>query len=755
MRSDELEVPVRAGDSPPWLPFRKPFDLNAWQLLMLIFTVANTLTLEQRVGLSDDPFSEDSFISPLMLARFAVLAVGLSIIFIQPGGRLLPVWLWVALCHFARGLPAVYVPDVNRGPSYYPVDASAMTRMRLKGDSAHVFQVDPPHWRFFRHTWLKESHWQRHVPYRVILPIEPQGSLEMMTDYERAGRWHALASGLKALQFPVQITGQSRAEDPEWLKERAMPPVGSAFAHMRATNGAWASERAQTLMQRRVMVTCSAPSESALIEHVRDVVNTLGEASLGVRELERNEQENIFDQVYGTRRFYPHPSDHYGIDDTEWVTICVRDFPRHTVVGWLMFIIGQLPVDFSLYAEPDDATWVKRTMEHFQGMCDLATADTDHKDAAHDLERIEGKLKRNEDSVKRTTLLLTMPKEFAPRVRNRLRKSGANFRDAKWEHQPGRIGTLPIGGVPRVGVTRPLDGESVAGCFPFGSSGLRSKGSLIGIARDAPEAVTLDLQDPALLASMVVILGTTGAGKTFLMQLLILRSGLPFVAIDMKMHLDEVRCGDFYRITKEAKGNYHVCRPGEPLPVPHPFAQTYNLAELSDDEIAEILPKIANQEWARAVDSLEDRIFAMDELYWLGKTSAGQAVVERVASQGRSVGFIGVFATQEINDAFNNDHLTKAITMSSVQIFMAQEASNVTHVVTKMNLGSAAEAELRKFVPRPGDTIASKTRSAIMRVGPRMCSVRIEASPEETRLFTTKPSDKRAMRAEAAERIAA
>src|SRR5207245_3297100 len=102
-------------------------------------------------------------------------------------------------------------------------------------------------------------------------------------------------------------------------------------------------------------------------------------------------------------------------------------------------------------------------------------------------------------------------------------------------------------------------GASVAACYPFGSSGLRSRGMLLGTARDADEAVTLDLLDQALNASMVVILGTTGAGKTFLMQMMVERSGLPFVLIDMKLHLDEMRHGHFYRFTKPSGGRFHVC----------------------------------------------------------------------------------------------------------------------------------------------------------------------------------------------------
>jgi hypothetical protein len=67
-----------------------------------------------------------------------------------------------------------------------------------------------------------------------------------------------------------------------------------------------------------------------------------------------------------------------------------------------------------------------------------------------------------------------------------------------------------------------------------------------------------------------------------------------------------------------------------------------------------------------------------------------------------------------------------------------------------LKLGGDARSELRKFQPQPGDVLAATSRSAILRVGQRMCSFRIEASPEEAALFTTKPSDKRAMREAAA-----
>jgi hypothetical protein len=331
---------------------------------------------------------------------------------------------------------------------------------------------------------------------------------------------------------------------------------------------------------------------------------------------------------------------------------------------------------------------------------------------------------------------------------NRLGTAGAVANTMRFEHQGGRLSTLPVGGNPRVGFTRPYDGASVAACFPFGADGLRTDGILLGTARTAPEAVTLDLLDEALNASMVAILGTTGAGKTVLIQLLLLRSGLPFVVIDMKSHRDETRHGDFYRLVMEAQGNYHVCRAGEPLPTPHPFAQAYNLASVPDRDKPAILEAIAEQEWQRAVDSLEDRIFAMDEAYWLGKTPAGQDFIERIVSQGRSVGFIGIAASQEVGDFLNERRLAKAVTMSSVQFVLAQEHSAIPKVVRELQLGGEAAAELAKFQPAPGDKQAVLTRSALMRVGRRMVSLRIEASPAEMAMMTTRPADKRAVREE-------
>jgi hypothetical protein len=379
----------------------------------------------------------------------------------------------------------------------------------------------------------------------------------------------------------------------------------------------------------------------------------------------------------------------------------------------------------------------------------LDTADTAHHDAAADCAYVEGKVKRNEDSIQRATLLLTMPKSAVPRVSNNLRKSGAVFAPLRFEHQVGFEATLPKGGTPRVGSPRPYDGESVAACFPFGSGGLRSKGALLGTARGSAEAVTLDVQDEALPASMVVILGVPGAGKTFLMQQLILRSGLPFVLIDMKLHLDEIRHGDFYPFTIEAKGNYHVCLPGKELPTPHPFAQTYNLASLSREEQQDVLVAIAKQEWMRALDSLEDRIFAIDECNLLGQTEPGREFIEQVVSQGRSAGLIGICATQEVMDFLKESRMSKAVTMSSMQFVLAQEHSNVDKVADSMKLGGEAREELRKFMPQPGDTLAATSRNAILRVGQRMCSFRIEASPVEMNLYTTKPSDRRAQRAAA------
>ena len=132
---------------------------------------------------------------------------------------------------------------------------------------------------------------------------------------------------------------------------------------------------------------------------------------------------------------------------------------------------------------------------------------------------------------------------------------------------------------------------------------------------------------------------------------------------------------------------------------------------------------------------------------------AGREFIERVVSQGRSVGFIGICATQEVTDFLANRRMAKAVTMSSVQFVLAQEFSAVDTVADELKLGGDARAELRKFQPAPGDAVAATSRSAIMRVGQRMCSFRIEACPEEAALFTTKPSDKRALRQAAEEEL--
>lgn len=751
MRADEIENPVRLGDAPPALPFRKPFDLTPAQLALLVVSVGTALGLDNFVQLSDEPFDPDGFVSPMILARLGIVWAGALLIFVRPCDRSIPGWLWAMLRHFYDSLGATFPGwhgehGVRENDwSYFPADAEAMTRMQLHGESA-VFIIEPPLWGVMKRLpmGLAESYWKKHAPYRLSIPVKPQGSLELMTDVERASGWHSLWAGLKAIQFPVEFVVQTLAEDIDWLVECAAPPKGSPFWRFRKPIEHWTRERASKLIQRRAVVTCSAPTLEDLVEHVRDVGIALAEAGLEVGESRWSEQQEMFSAVYGTKHFYPRATDSFGIDDEDWVTLVVRRFPRHCVVGWPNFVIGARRVDLGLYAEPDDGAWVTRIMEWFQGMCMLDTADTAHRDAAADLERVEAKLKRNEDTVMRTTLLMSMPKADAARVGNNLRKAGAEFHEARFEHNAGRMATLPRGGPPNVGITRPYDGAAVAGCFPFGAAGLRMGKVLLGTARGSPESVTLDLQSQALNAAMVAILGTTGAGKTFLMHMLLLRSGLPFVVIDMKPHLDEIRCGDFYRLVREAEGNYHVCKPGEPLPKPHPFAQAYNLAGVPDADKPAVLQAIAEQEWQRAVESAEDRIFAVDEAYWLGRTDAGQEFIERIVSQGRSVGFIGIVASQEIGDFLGSKRMAKAVTMSSVQIILAQEKGVIDGLARTLNLGGEASAELQRFQPAPENDHAGSTRSALMRVGQRMVSFRIEACQEETMLYTTKPSDKRA-----------
>lgn len=761
IRSDEVRVPRGIGDAPPALPFRKPFDLSPWQLLGAIVSFVIAINVDA-TGLSDVPIHENSPITPLLASRFFVLLLGGCFVFLRPNGRSLPMLMFVSVRHFWRASAAVYFSGDERGPTYYDVDADQITYMKLQGEST-MFVVDPPFWWLFRRTPMAQTYWEKHVPYRMLLPVESEGDLMLMTDDERAARAAAFCAGIKALSHPVQVVAQARPEDVEWVAERAMPPAFSPFASLGISIGRWARERALTLMRRRIVVACSAPSESALIEHVRDVAGALTDSGLTVREMDRLEQQSLFDSIYGNKKFYPHSSDSFGIDGEDWVTLVVRHFPGNVVIGWIMFVIGSLPVDVSIYAEPDDAVWIVKIMEWFEGMCEMPTADTQHKDTLADLQYVEGKLKRTEDCVMRVTMLLTMPKKHVARVKNRLRKSGAIFREATNEHQEGRFASLPKGGLPEVGATRPLDGMSFAACFPFGAAGLpMKKGALLGRSKNGREAVVLDLLAAAFTASMVAILGVTGAGKTFLMQLLIARSGLPFTIIDMKPHLDERHYGDFFRFTLEAKGQYDVVTTAslalaEELDEfgdmvgftnQHPFAQCYNLASLSHADRARALYLIAESEWKRAASTLDDRIFAVDEVNILGATDAGKEFIERVASQGRSMGFIGIFASQEVEDFLRDRRLAKAVTQASMLFVLAQAPGSADYVCSTLKLSDTVAQEVVKFQPDPNDDSAATARYAILRAGRRVVSFQIEASPEELRLFTTKPADKRAMLAE-------
>jgi hypothetical protein len=739
------------GDAPPLLPWSKPFDLSPWKLVGTIGVLALVFQLPDFLGLSDESFQADMLVSPMMLGRALIGVLGWMFVFLHPEGRPIPAWMLVGLRHFIRRTGTTYVEIGDDRRRFFPAVAHTISGMYFHGEDG-TFVVDPPFWWFLRYIPGHEDYWKRHVPYRRMLKMAPQGTLELMTDEERAGRWHALTAGLRGLRYPVQFVTQARAEDVGWLAERAAPPMGSPFESLREKVRGWASDRASVLGYRQVYATAAAPDLDLLAEHVADMLAMVRDTGLSARLCGPAEVRDAFSQPYGERRFYPDALHSFGVDDTEQVTLVVRHFPRHCFVGWPALITRYLPVDMGLYAYPDDGTWLTKMKQWFEGMCLTDNPDTAHKDAFLDLERVEGKIKRQVDSVQRTTLLFTMPRSVVPRVKNRLLKVGAEFREATGEHEGGRIATLPVGGIPRVGDTRPLDGESVAAALASGSSGLRMpRGSLIGVSRYSPEVVTLDLRDDSLRASMVVIVGATGAGKTFLMQLLIERTGLPFTLVDMKPHLDERRHGDFYRFTMAAGGNYHVCQPGKPLPTPHPTAQTYNLAMLTQEERGPMLLAIGEQEWARAVDSLEDRIFGTDEANLLGQTETGREFVERIVSQGRSVGFIGIAATQEVTDLLKDDRMAKAVTMSSVQFVMAQEWSNVDLVCTKMKLGGEARVELERFIPNPEeDEDISHDRYALLRVGQRMVSMKIEASPEEYALFTTKPADRRAMRAQVA-----
>jgi hypothetical protein len=271
----------------------------------------------------------------------------------------------------------------------------------------------------------------------------------------------------------------------------------------------------------------------------------------------------------------------------EWVaSFAVTGYPREVHPGWLAPLMSYPGwLDVSLHVEPvDPATAASRlrkqlakleagrrhTAEHgrlFDPQAEAATED------AYELSE---RVARGEGKLFRVGLYLTVhaPTEAAladeiAAVRALCASLLIDAQHTTYRSLQGWVSTLPMG-MDRIGMRRTFDTSALSAAFPFTSpdlpapnpaSAAAASGVLYGFNVGSQGLVHWDRFDPAMHNHNAVVLGRSGAGKSFLVKLEVLRSlyrGIEIAVIDPE--------DEYARLAGAVGGTYlHLGAPGTRL----------------------------------------------------------------------------------------------------------------------------------------------------------------------------------------------
>ena len=234
------------------------------------------------------------------------------------------------------------------------------------------------------------------------------------------------------------------------------------------------------------------------------------------------------------------------VDGQHIRTVALMGYPRHVWPGWLdAFTNSDLPADVAVHVEPQETGPAVRRINSLigqhQSSINIAVdkgnrADGDQVQALEDLTQLEERLRRGEDgcSRRRCTYRCGRAQPIRPRPPRKRRRwrpgcsknSTALLADARvaaLEQDTGLRTVLPLG-TDLLRVRQNMDTSSLATMFPFGGSGLSSPaGVRLGFSLGKNQLVAPDPFDPALDNWNWAVFAKSGAGKSYLIKLLIAR----------------------------------------------------------------------------------------------------------------------------------------------------------------------------------------------------------------------------------------
>jgi type IV secretory pathway VirB4 component len=228
----------------------------------------------------------------------------------------------------------------------------------------------------------------------------------------------------------------------------------------------------------------------------------------------------------------------------------VVGYPREVPPGWLSPLLAYPgPVDVAIHVDPvenaEAAQHLRRQLARFESTRRIEAKQERLEDpqieaAAQDAAELAGELARGDGRLFRVGLYVTVrapTEEALEREAHRVRSLCASLlldmRPVTFRALQGWITTLPLG-IDALRLRRAFDTKALAAAFPFASAELEESGGVF-LGRNATTGGLVFVDRFALENHNQVILARSGAGKSYLAKLQILRSlfsGIEVLVID-------------------------------------------------------------------------------------------------------------------------------------------------------------------------------------------------------------------------------
>lgn len=236
--------------------------------------------------------------------------------------------------------------------------------------------------------------------------------------------------------------------------------------------------------------------------------------------------------------------------DTWCETVVVTGYPRQVKPGWLQPLLS-FPgaADVALHVEPFPsqlaAERLKRQLARLESSRRMDQQHSKLPDpgleaAVEDTTDLAGRLARGEDRLFRVGLYVTVRAESeealereVARIRSLASSMLLDIRPVTFRALPGLVSTLPLG-VDALKLRRIFDTTALATTFPFASSEIEMSGGVL-LGRNVASGSLVFSDRFALDNHNQVILAQSGAGKSYLAKLMVLRSlfhGLEVMVVD-------------------------------------------------------------------------------------------------------------------------------------------------------------------------------------------------------------------------------